>query len=971
MEKFRINNDLSIFWSITNKDGSPYSLSDKTVRLFVTHPRGRMDVTSDITVQDNVICWLFRGSRQRYLGTYKITIEIQASPADRTIRKDIPEAFELVSSTRYEQTEIGRPEIDESGELTLATSLDIFQIMPIIPQVGPNRNWWVDGVDTGKSSVGLTAYEFAKENGYEGTEEEYAAECLAVPVLNEESRTATAEASQATRQSIAQQESVNNYMNDVAEPTIARATKAASDAEQVAADIRSEADAALEGLDSAINSVNEAAETAKNAAAEATAAAEQAEKDVDAAIEAFGPAIANKADLDNGKIIPSQLPDYILGQVMYGGLIYDDHTINASSNFISKYGNQTYLSASDASKYSGVYFIASGSFTDRTIVGVPQVSTGDWIISTGASWKKVDNSDAVTSVAGLVGNVNASALAAVLADLKDANSLARKSEFKTINGQSLVGTGNIVIEGKNYDNELAEQSAKLTQLSEEIGISNLDVFNKYVGEIYAPNVSSSDVATLYIFRIAYFVSGAYYNFMSFRDSNGALLFDFQKSYSTQEEALAAWSGVHWHLGNAFLLKGNPTEPIDYNAVPITFTKDFVDSPVSIRLLLQDEDIKTNKAEIELIKKGDQVEETLFPSVNLFNGEYDEGFWLTSGLNPYSGYYVTKLIKIEGGKSYKYPSNSSSYGSNFPNYAVYDLSGNFVKVKRATTEGAFEILTEESDCFVSVNIGSSVKQREAFMFAEKSQYPETYQPYRKLLKGGLYVSQDAISSPLFGKILAVDGDSICAGAGYKGGYGKIIAERNGMTLENLGVGGGTIAAETYSKNGEARHWICRSVAMLREDADYILVEGGVNDPGNTVSMGSLTYGYNEELDDTTFYGAFESMLKTLITRFAGKKIGYIAVHKMTRQFSSIKKNGENNYYHAAKECCDKWGVPFLDLNDEVPAFGLFPNEGELAAVCNAYTAPSSSNPNVGDGWHPNEEGYKKYYCDKIEAFMLSL
>lgn len=234
MEKFRINNDLSIFWSITEKDGSPYTLSDKTVRLYVTSPRGRMDVTSDITVQDNVICWLFRGSRQRYLGTYKITVEIQASPADRTIRKDIPEAFELVSSTQYEQTEIGRPDINEEGELTLATSLDIFQIKPIIPQVGPNRNWWVDGADTGKSSVGLTAYEFAKEQGYEGTEEEYAAECLAVPVLNEESRTATAEAIQTTKNSIAQQEEVNSYMSETVNPAVTSARNAAAEATEAA-----------------------------------------------------------------------------------------------------------------------------------------------------------------------------------------------------------------------------------------------------------------------------------------------------------------------------------------------------------------------------------------------------------------------------------------------------------------------------------------------------------------------------------------------------------------------------------------------------------------------------------------------------------------------------------------------------------------------------------------------------------------
>jgi hypothetical protein len=51
--------------------------------------------------------------------------------------------------------------------------------------------------------------------------------------------------------------------------------------------------------------------------------------------------------------------------------------------------------------------------------------------------------------------------------------------------------------------------------------------------------------------------------------------------------------------------------------------------------------------------------------------------------------------------------------------------------------------------------------------------------------------------------------------------------------------------------------------------------------------------------------------------------------------------------------------------------MFPTDGELGEVRNTYTAPSSSNPNVGDGWHPNEEGYRKYYCDKIVAWMETL
>ena len=556
MEKFRISNDLSVFWSITEKDGSPYTLSDKTVRLFVTHPRGRIDVTEDITIQGNVICWLFRGSRQRYLGTYKITVEIQASPADRIIRRDIPEAFELVSSSQYEQTVVGRPDINDTGNLTLATSLDIFQIKPIIPQVGPNRNWWVDGADTGKSSVGLTAYEFAKEQGYEGTEAEYAAECLAVATLNEESRIATAASVSATQQSVSQYNYMASYMEDEVIPNSVRANEAAGAAEQATQNANTAtaaANAAADRANAEASAVNDAAEAARaatenanssaertNAAAtEANAAtmqsqsqynqvssymsgtvnpavtkaqaaatraenaaisAEQARVEAETAtgkantattnaneaanrandaaemasyeanraeeaIEQFGPAIANKADLENGKIKTSQLPDYLLGQVMYGGLIYDDATIAPSDSFVAKYGMKTIVSAGDASKYSGVYFIVSGYASDNTVVGVSQVSTGDWIISTGLSWQKIDNSDAVTSVAGLVGNVNASALAAVLAELTDANSLARKIDLP-----------------KPYDdtdikNQLTELSAELEsngQLIEDLQNMKID-----------------------------------------------------------------------------------------------------------------------------------------------------------------------------------------------------------------------------------------------------------------------------------------------------------------------------------------------------------------------------------------------------------------------------------------------------------------------------------------------------------------
>lgn len=420
MEKFRIGNDLTVFWAILDDDSQPYDLSGRTVKIFLTHPRGRMEITEDVNIQGNVISWLFRGRQQRYLGVYKLTVEIFSSPTTRVLRRDIDQAFSLVSATLYVEESNGRPQINETGKLTLSTILEVYQIMPIVPQVGPNKNWWVDGVDTGKPSTGMSAYEFAKENGYTGTEAEYAAECAAVPNLNEESRVATAAASEAADNAdrAAGEARRSATVANSASATATNAALAANTAAKAANDAADAANKAAGNVGSAIDNANSAAEAANDAA-----------KKAEEAIAEFGPAIADKADLENGKIIASQLPDYILGQVMFGGLIYSNGTITASSNFISKYGNDTNISASEASKYNGVYFIVTGDAVNITIAGVSQVSTGDWIISVGDSWKKIDNSDAVTSVAGLVGNVNASSLAAALSDITDSNSLARKTDL--------------------------------------------------------------------------------------------------------------------------------------------------------------------------------------------------------------------------------------------------------------------------------------------------------------------------------------------------------------------------------------------------------------------------------------------------------------------------------------------------------------------------------------------------------------
>jgi hypothetical protein len=98
------------------------------------------------------------------------------------------------------------------------------------------------------------------------------------------------------------------------------------------------------------------------------------------------------ASLDgNGKVPLAQINDALIGNVNYQGLW------NAATN------NPTLVNP-PSSGTKGYYYIVS---TAGTFAGI-SFEVGDWIISNGSAWQKVDNTDAVSSVFGRTGNVTAS-----------------------------------------------------------------------------------------------------------------------------------------------------------------------------------------------------------------------------------------------------------------------------------------------------------------------------------------------------------------------------------------------------------------------------------------------------------------------------------------------------------------------------------------------------------------------------------
>ena len=96
-----------------------------------------------------------------------------------------------------------------------------------------------------------------------------------------------------------------------------------------------------------------------------------------------------------------------------------------------------------------------------------------------------------------------------------------------------------------------------------------------------------------------------------------------------------------------------------------------------------------------------------------------------------------------------------------------------------------------------------------------------------------------NNPFYGKKLYVDGDSICYGNGYKGGYGKIIADMYGMKLVNKGVGGATLSKCTvnYVAYGKEMKWDENKYCLCLSSYDPI---GDKQTEGFTVSLTQQQY-----------------------------------------------------------------------------------------------------------------------------------
>lgn len=171
----------------------------------------------------------------------------------------------------------------------------------------------------------------------------------------------------------------------------------------------------------------------------------------------------------------------------------------------------------------------------------------------------------------------------------------------------------------------------------------------------------------------------------------------------------------------------------------------------------------------------------------------------------------------------------------------------------------------------------------------------------------------------------------------------------------GVSGTTIT----KRNNQNDSILERCVTMFTQhpNADYIILEGGINDMFLALPIGEITNGYNDTYNEYTFCGALESMFRYITLNFKGKKCGFINIFKVP------SCTNQKNYVPKIIDICKKWQIPMLDLYNESDL------NYYLDSIRQDYSRITELRPD-GDGLHPNSNGYNLLQ-NKIESWIKSL
>lgn len=313
-------------------------------------------------------------------------------------------------------------------------------------------------------------------------------------------------------------------------------------------------------------------------------------------------------------------------------------------------------------------------------------------------------------------------------------------------------------------------------------------------------------------------------------------------------------------------------------------------------------------------------------------------------------YKSNLIKVIEGMTFSLTSNGSA---STLNYITYDENLAMVSIVSGNT------YTSEA-----ITIPSGVAFIEFFSYSTALS-----------VTCDQFVSSESSGSGniLYEKSYVAIGDSFTAAIGsdtidsgiYQGQskvYPYIIGNRNNMSVLNQGSSGSVLNGYLASASYE----------NIPSGVDYITIWYGINDAGHRISIGTIDDEPTSISTEgsTTTCGGFNFFFKWLLTNRPMAHVGVI----VTDYCETLRRE-------AIIACCEKWGIPYLDLYDPtIPAIrtrggtqythstSICPNgyvemcDEAIALRATAFSYDASSS-NI----HPNNDCHE-WQSNTIEAFM---
>ena len=404
------------------------------------------------------------------------------------------------------------------------------------------------------------------------------------------------------------------------------------------------------------------------------------------------------------------------------------------------------------------------------------------------------------------------------------------------------------------------------------------------------------------------------------------------------------------------------------------------TPVKGTDYFTEEDLK------DLVQKEDILTPVYYQTItkNLNDEEYEYGYLNANGTEndsytPITVSFRTKnYLAVEGGREISF---NSPYG-NGTNIVIsqYDANKNVVGTRGSLMTAVHKWDDEKTftleattkyiriGCYKTMNDLSTV-QMNLFYVEDRAEFWDSagngfiYVPHYTKEYLGDYVLGSAITTPLTGKKIIYDGDSICFGAFGAGGYAKIIAEKTGGKYENFSQGGARL---THKPDEKTYHSVVDNLTNLPLDGDLYCFEGGINDFWTPKELGTFTKtDFTGALDTNTICGALETIFRYALNTFVGKPICFIITHKI--QSTAYNKNANGNtfedYRNAMVGICEKYSIPYYDAFSESGLNGWNTIQNNAFLTGNTDGTP--------DGCHPNEEGYKRYYVPQLISLFESV